>query len=97
MAVKRAMLEIESTGQPAWFEAEVKLPSDEIVGPALVVEVVDFTEALELVETLNRSRAQKKREKKTTNVESEDEPGANRIERPPPTPMPPPPPAKGAA
>lgn len=72
MAVKRAQLEIESTGQPAWFEAEVKLPSDEIVGPALVVEVVDFTEALEVVETLNRSRAQRKRERKPAETPEKD-------------------------
>jgi len=60
MAVKRATLEIESTGQAAHYETEGTLGT-ESVGPVLVVEVEDFEEALELVETLNRSRAQKKR------------------------------------
>lgn len=77
MTVKRAMLEIESTGTEAFFETEVVLHSGEQVGPVLLVEVVDFTEALEVVETLNRSKAQKRRERKPAEAAPENsKPGA---------------------
>ncbi len=67
MAVKRATLEIESTGQAAYYvDALTADTYPANAGPVVVVEVDDFAEALELVDTLNRSRAQKKRERKPT-------------------------------
>jgi len=73
MAVKRATLEIESTGQVAHFETDpIAADGQPWNVPALVVEVVDFTEALEVVETLNRSRAQKKRERKPAEAPEKD-------------------------
>jgi hypothetical protein len=67
MAVHSATLEIESTGQLAHYLAEgAESAPGEIAGSTtLTIEVADFEEALELVETLNRSRAQRKRERKT--------------------------------
>jgi len=66
MAVKRATLEIESTGQIAEYlaEGEEVAPGEIHGATTLTIEVQDFEEALEIVETLNRSRAQKKRERK---------------------------------
>ena len=95
MAVKRATLEIESTGQIAEYLAEGEESArGEIAGATtLTIEVQDFDEALELVDTLNRSRAQKKRERKPAETAAENE----KPPRPPPTPMPGPAPAKGAA
>jgi hypothetical protein len=64
MTVKRATFDIESTKQAAFYEEEAERPGSDRPMSALIVEVQDFEEALEIVDTLNRSRAQKKRERK---------------------------------
>jgi hypothetical protein len=64
MAVKNATLEIESTGQSAHFETDVTAADGQQWNvPALIIEVEDFEEALEVVETLNRSGARKRAQK----------------------------------